>query len=112
MDLLITHTIFINSKYINANGNTYDFDIYVPVGYIKCNDNEFMRVSPLKCSSYYSWLNIDVGYDQIYFTNNVTTIATTITIDPGNYSCRNLALKISLVDILYVLVPGMHREIN
>jgi hypothetical protein len=45
MELLRTQTIFINSKYRNTTGTTYDFDIDVQDGYIKCNDNEVMRVS-------------------------------------------------------------------
>jgi hypothetical protein len=86
MDLCRTQTIFINRKYRNTTGTTDDFDIDVQDGYLQCYDDEVVRVSLLIFSSYYSLLNIDAGYNKIYFTNTATTIATTITIDPGNYS--------------------------
>lgn len=93
MTLVGSKTFIIHSQY--CDGNPWDFTFNLPVGLVKCKENETMRVSIDQWSLLCSWNNVTDDNNTLNINNK------TIVIPVGNYTLKQLA---KVVNVLYAEV--------
>lgn len=91
-----TQYIFIQSKY-RSHGTPYDYTVTIPDNIITSvnNDDEMLCLTIQSFSTYHSWYMVNDNYNTIKLKNNVSQVETTIHIENGNYSYKNLSRYIN-----------------
>jgi len=93
-----TQTLYISSKN-RKHGNASHYTIPLPQPLIDASSQiERIKISLLDFSCYYSWFQINSGFNTINFTNLTTNVTTSITIPVGTYRFQLLA---QTIDNLY-----------
>ena len=89
-ELIKSQYLFIQSKN-RARGTPYDFEINFPDGCISCETSEVMAITLMNFDMPFNWYMVNETNNTFVFTNQTTSVSTTISIAHGNYPYRKLA---------------------
>lgn len=94
MRLVSTKNIFLSTR--NRNEGTSFAPIFqLPVGAVKCKENQSIKMTLIRWSCFVGWNNVNSSNDNFAFINDDTGVTTSITLTNGNYPYSKLAKLIT-----------------